>query len=171
MEYEEFVAFRKHYDVTRWVFHVADVDFWHSEVSGPESPETMRSPILNDLAEYHHRCPCCGYAAESGDREFDFHHWDYEDDIGCQLCRKCHTYIHRGLSASEQRREVGTDWESDAAERLYERATSNGLEFEQAYRFCLRFNIPGDNPAQDTINNLLRPDDARMGLGEVMPDE
>ena len=32
----------------------------------------------------------------------DKHHWDYEEDVTCPLCRDCHDYIHQNMRASEQ---------------------------------------------------------------------
>lgn len=134
-------------NLTRYLHNRADITFWRSQMGGPESPlaaSSIEMPMY-DIGDYNARCPCCGYAVAYGDREFDFHHWDYDDDVGCQLCRECHSHIHRGMKAAEQDDLTG-DWRRDAIARLYERATKHGLKFNTAHGFIQRFNIKPVTP-------------------------
>lgn len=143
-------------NLTRYIHNTADVIFWRSVWGGPGEPlgaSAVEMP-LRDIGDYVARCPCCGYAVSYGGREFDFHHWDYENDTGCQLCRKCHSHIHRGLRASEQQEETG-DWERDAIERLYERSVNNGLKFNRVHGFVQRFNLRVDPELLDYIRGVI----------------
>jgi len=114
-------------------------------------------------------CPSCGEEAE--DSRFDFHHWDYDNDIGCRLCRDCHQHIHRGMRAFEQTKEVGTEWQRDAVPRLYACANSNGLEFDSAVEFCHRFNIPKGSTAQKAVSELFIELNETIPITEMMADE
>lgn len=125
-------------NLTDYVKSRADARFWSGE-SGPGFPPSTFVGQQMFGFGYEPRCPCCGYAERYGDREFDFHHWDYDEDVGVMLCRRCHSHIHRDMTASEQDDLTG-DWKADAKERLYDRATTR-LEFGDAIRFAVRFNI------------------------------
>jgi hypothetical protein len=50
------------------------------------------------------KCPLCGE-----ERKLDYHHWDYEQDVGVHICRNCHNYIHNpeGAKPSESQ---GQGW-------------------------------------------------------------
>jgi hypothetical protein len=54
----------------------------------------------------------------------DFHHWDYEHDIGVLLCRDCHNYVHGGsggrVSIQQNRVEYygGSHWWQSAIRNL-----------------------------------------------------
>jgi hypothetical protein len=154
MEYEELLAFKKNADLQRWILNRADTRFWHGERGQQGIPATVDGPILNKIDEYAHRCPACGYAVEYGGREFDFHHWDYQNDIGCRLCRKCHDLTHGGQTASQQRDNSGTAWQRDAVKRLHE-LVSPHLEFSHPHEFIARFNIPRSNPAETQAKALI----------------
>jgi hypothetical protein len=130
-----------------------DRDFWAGEHNEMNNASWVFKKEARDTfdSEWHPRCPCCGTADAYAD-EIDFHHWDYDNDVGCMLCRDCHSYIHRGLTASEQAERTGDAWQIDAVKNLYERSTQHGLSFPSAshtapsaYYFKRRFNIPTDN--------------------------
>lgn len=90
---------RRYCDATRYIFNRADDLVWNGE-------EALHQHMEGELFDhgFFARCPACGFAEQYGDyeREFDFHHWDYENEIGCRLCRECHTHIHDGMKAREQ---------------------------------------------------------------------
>jgi len=80
-------------------------------------------------------------------RELDFHHWDYENDIGTSLCRSCHSYIHNEKTASQQSTHSWTDtWVDPALARLVGRYRSHtnqltpGLMRTEVIKHL--FNIP-----------------------------
>jgi len=141
-------------DVTKFLENRADLTFWHSEMR--PNPSAIEVP-MSDVSDYAARCPCCGYAVSYGSRDFDFHHWDYEDDIGCQLCRDCHTHIHRDMRASEQA-ELTDGWRKDAIRRLYKRSLNNGLSFGQAFKFKRRYNIPVTPERLQWLQELVNDD-------------
>lgn len=59
-------------------------------------------------------CPLCLTDVDEVD-DYDFHHWDYETNVGCALCRRCHTVIHNRMRASDQSRLSPTgDWRDEA---------------------------------------------------------
>lgn len=39
-------------------------------------------------------CAICETFTANADENFDFHHWDYEKNIGVFLCRDCHEQVH-----------------------------------------------------------------------------
>lgn len=108
-------SLRQTYNVTRYVFNRADKAIW-------EGAEFTTQHMENELYDHGYlaRCPACGFAEQYGnsDREFDFHHWDYENDVGCYLCRECHNHIHNNQRAKEQTKETGQEWQYDAVSRL-----------------------------------------------------
>ena len=58
------------------------------------------------IAEFVERHPCC-QLCRCGETGLEFHHWDYENDIGCYLCTECHEKIH---TDSARPTEVGPVW-------------------------------------------------------------
>ena len=128
-------------NLTRYIHNRADMVFWRAKMWTPGygEAEDIEMP-MHDIGNYSARCPCCGYAVRYGGREFDFHHWDYENDVGCQLCRECHSHIHRGLRASEQA-ELSDGWKRDAVRRLYKLSISHGLHFGRGHQLIQRFNL------------------------------
>jgi hypothetical protein len=64
-------------------------------------------------------CPLCGVS-----EDLDYHHWDYERNIGVCLCRECHNYIHGGdhgrVSIQQNRVEYygGDHWHETAITQL-----------------------------------------------------
>ena len=144
----------------------ADKMFWRGEmasvslqvmqgVDDPPTPLLGNVENINRVVEggWEPRCPCCG-ESESYVDSVDFHHWDYENDVGCHLCRDCHSHIHRGMTASEQG-ELTDGWRRDAIRRLYERSTSMGLRFDVCPDFADRFNIPVDSETLTYIREVV----------------
>lgn len=87
-------------------------------------------------------CACCERREDTV--TIDYHHWDYVNDIGVYLCRRCHTCIHEGKRAREQTKESpnGEDWRVPVANRLIglheqEHGRSNNWD-----EFFERYNIP-----------------------------
>lgn len=154
---------------TRYILNTADIDFWHSTAGGEMiGPSIVGQRTRYIDGEYACRCPACGYAVAYGSRKFDFHHWDYEDDVGCMLCRRCHSLVHRGMTAAEQRDNAGTEWQRDAVPILYEVATRNGLSFHDPVGFCNRFNIPTYSVAQQTASELFSDTATSVPLGDYI---
>jgi len=149
-----------------------DQTFWRSEFGNHLIPASMiENAIWYVDDDYYCRCPACGYAASYGDREFDFHHWDYNEDVGCQLCRDCHSYIHRDMRASQQRREIGDDWQRDAVGRLLDVCERSGLEFNDYTGFRHRFNIPAGTKASEAALKELPPNENVVPITELVGDE
>lgn len=161
MAYSDAVQARREMDLTEYLKNIADARFWHGRTGGKflGPAEGLRSRLL-DL-EYEPRCPCCGYAPAYGDREFDFHHWDYENDEGCMLCRSCHSYIHRGGTVSDQK-DIVDDWKTDAIQRLHDKATGAFLEIDNAQDMVSRFNITLP-PSADTVAAVEMMLPSRLG--------
>jgi len=101
------------------------------------------------------RCPACARPEPKCRAEFDFHHWDYDNDIGCRLCRWCHNHIHRGMKAREQA-ELTDGWRADAERRLLNHCQDEGLRFASVRDFQRRFNIP-DLAMSTEIRADMRP--------------
>jgi hypothetical protein len=107
----------------------------------------------NRSRRYKARCPACARPASDAQVAFDFHHWDYDDDIGCRLCRECHSYIHQDKTAEEQSETTGEAWEYDAVERLAE--LSGALIKLSKQEFVNRFNIPRESTAFDAVQETF----------------
>jgi len=60
-------------------------------------------------------CPLCKF-----EKRLDYHHWDYQNDVGCRLCRECHQYIHFPTNAKPSET-VGNEWVAVALGQLVER--------------------------------------------------
>jgi hypothetical protein len=117
-------------------------------------PEFAAEFQLNDCGiEWSNNCPACGTI--SSEAELDFHHWDYDDDIGCQLCRECHTYIHGGMTAAEQTEETGRPWQFEAAQLLLDLSVRNGLSFGDIAEFNRRYNMPLATTAADAAEEVF----------------
>lgn len=48
--------------------------------------------MTDELERVIHHCPLCRDEVSS----LEFHHWDYENDVGVEICRPCHEAIHGG---------------------------------------------------------------------------
>lgn len=143
--------------IKSYIFDRADQLYWHSTAGGPSvGPDIIAIEIRSLDDDYHARCPCCGYAKKYGHREFDFHHWEYDDEMGCTLCRDCHQHIHRGLKAKEQTAKTGCAWQYDAVGRLFERCKKYGLEFDGKAGFMQRFNIPQEGVPWSAVGCIAR---------------
>lgn len=96
-------------------------------------------------------CPICG-----DDAELDFHHWDYDEGVGVEICRDCHDEIHDGLHQSHQENKArahGYDgWLHRAVENLVELdiAFTRPVEYDVGVRswddyrkrLMMRYNVP-----------------------------
>jgi hypothetical protein len=135
----------------------ADSRIWKNGVGSFERTVDLGWKLQSSL--YNHgwfaRCPACGYAECYEDREFDFHHWEYEDEVGCCLCRNCHEHIHDGSTAEEQSRTTGRDWRYDAVKRLLKLSQQNGLSFEREHGFIARYNIPESGAARSAVSEVF----------------
>jgi hypothetical protein len=153
-------------NLQRYIKKRADRAFWHGDMARVSPAmscgmDTVPWPVcgakveLNDVVEtrWEPRCPCCGKSEVYLD-EIDFHHWDYETDTGCNLCRECHSHIHRGKTATEQAK-LSDGWRRDAVRRLFQRSTEHGLEFKRPFHFSHRFNIPTDKYDFDNAISVL----------------
>jgi len=90
----------------------------------------------------HNQCPLCS----AKDVELDFHHWEYNEDIGVGLCRGCHQTIHEGMRASEQSSWSQTgEWEDRAlAELVRCHKLYRGMPGSDAsiWEIKTRYNVP-----------------------------
>ena len=66
------------------------------------------------------KCPVC---TRSGVK-LDFHHWDYTNDIGCEICRACHNYAH-GKYGTKPSHTAGNEWVPECFSRLLEKYREN----------------------------------------------
>jgi len=119
---------RDRFDWRFWSGHIVSdsaVDDPEAFIHSSETPmlrsHQQREPGLNDIG-WEPSCPVCG-VADDGTTRFDFHHWDYEDDVGVQLCRDCHNHAHGGQRISDRPEQDG--WREEAKERLISRMKSN----------------------------------------------
>jgi hypothetical protein len=149
---------RANANITRYVRNRADWSFWSG--AGTAAPVDRREELEHTLCDHEWvaRCPVCGYAVCYGDREFDFHHWKYEDDVGCRLCRRCHTIIHNDKRAKQQSRSTGREWQYDAVERLLNLSEQAGLSFERGHEFISRYNIPESGAARSAVDEVFNDD-------------
>jgi hypothetical protein len=153
---------RAKHDVTRYVLNRADDCIWSGgmengpDVDGLETRHVLES-ALYEHGPYYARCPACGFAEKYGgyQREFDFHHWDYQNEVGCYLCRECHTHIHDEMRANEQTEETGREWQYDAVRRLLGLSGKNNLCFGSSHEFMSRFNIPEGGVAHSAVDESL----------------
>jgi hypothetical protein len=142
-------------DIQRFICNWADKLFWTGGRDGQVFKETQQL-LEGQLKsfEWFARCPVCAYAVRYDGCEFDFHHWDYENDIGFCLCRRCHKHIHRDMRASEQADETGKEWEYDAVQRL--RFLSQQFQISTTQQeFIERYNIPEGSTAHSAVNEVF----------------
>ena len=72
-------------------------------------------------------CPLCDDEAD-----LEFHHWDYDKNVGVMLCRECHNYIHEGeggrVAVQQNRAEHygGDHWHERAILQLIVRDLKHG---------------------------------------------
>jgi RNase P subunit RPR2 len=152
-------AIETSYNIKRHVLNKADLHLWQSGVG--TTGRYMKTSTRLESSLYPHgwlsRCPACGFAERyvNSDREFDFHHWDYENEIGCCLCRECHTHIHDGMKAREQTRKTKRPWQYDAVSRLYDLSVENGLLFDIEDEFTVRYNIPKSGSCLPAVREVF----------------
>lgn len=133
--------------VQRWLMNVWDAKIWSGSVGGPQigAGEIANVSMVRFADEWGWEwvpsCPVCGAL----DPEFDFHHWDYENDTGVCLCRDCHDYIHDGKTATEQSRQTGQDWRVQARERLVRLHEKHHGEIRDLEGFGLRYQLYHDD--------------------------
>jgi len=91
-------------------------------------------------------CMCCG--ASEIDARIDFHHWDYQTDIGVHLCRDCHNFVHEGVRARDQSKESphGEDWRIPTVNRMVGLHENTNGAVKSWDRFLERYNIPKQEP-------------------------
>ena len=108
-------------------------------------------------------CPLCRRASN-----LDFHHWDYDEDIGIKLCRECHDDIHDGLRQSHQQNKAKfhgySDWIQRAVENLIEKdiAFLPTDEFniqeqpwaEYRHRLKERYNLPDGTVPKGSVGHF-----------------
>jgi len=84
----------------------------------------------------HGTCPVC-----RDDRYLDFHHWIYGEDMGVEICRECHKYIHKphGARPSES---VGNEWWDIAIRRLLVLHFEHSSWIKNPDTIIKRYNIP-----------------------------
>jgi len=139
--------------VQQYVRDRAHWDFWQSKVASSGTPDdeaaflmSSETPVTSHLIQssiepvsWEPYCPVCG--CDESDNEFDFHHWDYERDIGVQICRDCHDYAHDGRRVSDT---SGSGWETEALKRLITRMKEKEPDNRLSER---RLNFPSEKRA------------------------
>lgn len=87
---------------------------------------------------------CCPICLETA--ALDFHHWDYDRDIGIHICRDCHTELHDGVRARDQTEAApgDEDWRVDASNNLIGMHESRHGRADSWDEFFERYNIPKD---------------------------
>jgi len=141
-----------------WKGDVADVDTDAPQImidGMPQPTEVAKTQLAMADIEWDVVCPACG--VQESEARFDFHHWDYDRDHGCRMCRDCHNAIHGGERAREQAATTGREWEYDAVKRLHDRVTSNGLTWAEydAEDFVRRFNIQNNMNAAKAVDEVF----------------
>jgi len=81
-------------------------------------------------------CPLCESESFDDFEDMDFHHWDYDLDIGVLLCRSCHEQIHQHKRASEQ-----GNWKKKTYENLILAHEKHHGEIEDWETFWERYNL------------------------------
>lgn len=89
-------------------------------------------------------------------QRLDFHHWDYDRDIGIHICRECHTDIHDGKRARDQTKDAvgGGDWRTRAGMNLIELHEDEHGRPDSWRNFTNRYNIPTDIEPYSHILNF-----------------
>lgn len=144
-------------DVIRYVSNRADELLWDNGPGESEMGVSFAWQLESQLRDHGWlpRCPACGYAESYGDREFDFHHWEYKDQNGCCLCRKCHSHIHNEMRAKEQTRSTGREWQYNAVKRLFDLKDRYKLSFETRGKFMKRYNIPSGGVPESAVDEVF----------------
>jgi len=91
-------------------------------------------------------CPLC-HSTKHMD-ELDYHHWNYQWDVGIHLCRECHNGLHDGKRAREQTAEATGDesWKVAALENLRDMHRKEHGEISSWVRFFDMYNLPSRDP-------------------------
>jgi len=93
-----------------WKGEIGDVDSEAPQLMVDEMPRpthVAKTGLASAGIEWEVVCPVCGVEEENA--TFDFHHWDYDQDHGCRMCRDCHNAIHGGRRAREQAATTGRE--------------------------------------------------------------
>lgn len=93
---------------------------------------TTTDPDNTDL----NRCRLCG-----SEDDLDFHHWKYDGDVGCPLCRDCHSYIHEP-EGGRPGETAGNEWLETAFPRLVERHLKHNYFLTTPRLIAQHYNIP-----------------------------
>jgi hypothetical protein len=143
-------------DIQHYLYNRADELLWQKSI---HDEFLFEGAVIWDDCDlnWQNTCPAC--ATTEPDDGFDFHHWDYENDVGCQLCRGCHEFIHNEKRASEQTEDTGRPWQFEAVSRLVRLSEENELKFSDSRRFIERYNIPSDTLAQEAAFEALLGDE------------
>jgi hypothetical protein len=104
-----------------------------------QQPEIKNKSISPPPDEAYGECKLCN----TDEVSLDFHHWDYENDYGCWLCRPCHDYIHKPIGAQPSET-PGDEWIRKAVDRLLERYKEHHHWLSER-RIMKQFNIPSDH--------------------------
>jgi hypothetical protein len=91
----------------------------------------------------YHYCPLC---ESSGNdiQDLDFHHWDYDKDIGVHICRECHNTLHDGMRAHQQTQisPDGETWRTDVILNLINTHENIHGALNSWNQLFERYNIP-----------------------------
>lgn len=165
-------------DIKRYISNRADARIWSNGLGSYDDVVSTLTKLETSLRDHgwNARCPACGYAEAYGDREFDFHHWDYDNDVGCALCRKCHNRIHDDMTAREQSQKTGKAWQYDAIKRLVTISNRHGLPLNSEREFKQRYNIPPDKTLyREAVADAFIENDGERRYGsaprDIPPDE
>jgi hypothetical protein len=111
-----------------------------------------RRELTDDSRRSSPFCPLCNARKEKS--ELDFHHWDYDRNIGVQLCRGCHEKIHDGQRAHIQTKEApdGTTWHKRTTRNLVNIHTENFGSVKPWKAFFERYNIPNRSEKYSHLN-------------------
>jgi hypothetical protein len=101
-----------------------------------------RRELADDSRRSSPFCPLCNTKKERS--ELDFHHWDYDRDIGVQLCRGCHEKVHDGKKAHVQTEEAPgeTTWHQAATQNLLSAHCERFGSVDLDETLFARYNIP-----------------------------
>jgi len=104
--------------------------------------------------QWEPRCPICRSEVQSP----DFHHWDYNDDIGLCVCRGCHEGIHRHNTVKTQKKLAKTlgvdDWQELAVRNTAELERPADAQKVHLRNWVHRMNIPFSN---NVVEKWVRP--------------
>jgi len=71
--------------------------------------------------------------------ELVFHHWSYQPDVGVEICRSCHEYLHEDGDATPMN---DPKWVENAVKRLIDRHLCVHGRPESAAHIIEKYNVP-----------------------------